>query len=393
MEISDVPSGKLTPYRRLARILYIILASVAVLASAGLDYLNWKKGESSFLFGIFGKAKAPESTGVALGSFLPAYLRGHGIPPGSFQGHKDDAGVYHLKVELTAKDYARLETSLEQGLKKGQVVVKRKEEQQDKDRAYFLWQVERAGEKGIILFSCLVEKPPIIEEPQLPRAAKSKVALIVDDMGNSLDMLEALCALKKRLTISILPFSSHAKETAEVAYQHGLEVMLHLPLESLNNQEADSQTEGIIYSWAPEEEVKRILDDDLDKVPYIKGVNNHMGSKITADEPIMRTILFRLKEKGLFFIDSRTSGKSIAYDLAQQMGIPSAYRQVFLDAPRDGSSIKARMIELFGLAQKRGRALGICHPTEATLQALQKNLALADRYNLELVFASQIVHK
>ena len=397
MEISDVPIGHLPPYRRMARLLYIILGSLALLSSLGLDYLNSQKGKTSYLFGHIEQKKQvppPVVTQVPenLDESLAAFLEGQGLPSNSIQKYRDENGLFHIRVNLRQNEYARFESLLEKWLKKEGALVTQKEEQQDKEKSYFLWQVEKAKDKGIVLFSCLKETPAKQEEAP-PRRGKSKVALIVDDMGNSLEILNELCALKRPLTISILPFSKYPKETAEIAHQNGLEIMLHLPLESLNNQETDYQTEGLIYTWTAEDDIKRILENDLNQVPYIKGVNNHMGSKVTADAPIMRTILAQLKAKGLFFVDSRTSGKSLAYDLAQEMGIPSSFRQVFLDAANDGSSIKERMKQLFGLAQKRGKALGICHPTEETLLALKKNIGLVERYNLELIFASQIVHK
>ena len=115
-----------------------------------------------------------------------------------------------------------------------------------------------------------------------------------------------------------------------------------------------------------------------------------MGSKVTADEALMRTILEPLKEKGLFFLDSRTTARSVAYTVARDMGVPAEYRQVFLDADGSNGLIKDRLLELFRLAQKEGRAVGICHPFPETLQALKENIHLLKDYGLEAVFASEL---
>jgi len=96
--------------------------------------------------------------------------------------------------------------------------------------------------------------------------------------------------------------------------------------------------------------------------------------------------------KALFFIDSRTSGRSIAYEVAISLGIPSAYRHIFLDVQSDEDYIKGKLLELFRLAQKNGAAVGICHPTEETLRVLKENFHLVDKFNLQPVFASDIVH-
>jgi len=234
-----------------------------------------------------------------------------------------------------------------------------------------------------------VRKP---ESKPAPAAAapRSKVALVVDDMGNSLEALDELLALGEPVTVSVLPYSPHSRETAEIAHRKGLEVLLHLPLESLNNHDSEAGMEGLIHSGMSEAEVRKIMADDLDQVPYIKGVNNHMGSKVTADEALMRIILEPLKEKGLFFLDSRTSGKSVAYTVARNMGIPAESRQVFLDADGNNGLIKERLLELFRLAQKEGRAIGICHPFRETLQTLKENFHLLKDYGLEAVFASEL---
>jgi hypothetical protein len=238
-------------------------------------------------------------------------------------------------------------------------------------------------------------KPPVKEpvrvKPALAAAAsRSMVALVVDDMGNSLEALDELLGLGESVTISVLPYSLHSRETAEIAHREGIEVLLHLPLESLNNHDSEAGMEGLIHSGMSEGEVRKTMADNLDQVPYIKGVNNHMGSKVTADEALMRTILEPLKEKGLFFLDSRTSGKSVAYSVARDMGIPAESRQVFLDADGKSELIKERLLELFRLAQKEGRAIGICHPFRETLQTLKENFHLLKDYGLEAVFASEL---
>lgn len=229
------------------------------------------------------------------------------------------------------------------------------------------------------------------EEKEPPKVLrKNKAAIIIDDMGYSLAALKRIISLKKPLTVSILPFSPYAWETALDAHKNNLEVMLHLPLESVNNQEMDG-TDGFILSEMGEEEAKRILEENLSKVPYAKGVNNHMGSKITTDEFLMRIILERLKELNFFFIDSLTTEKSIAFRLAQSMGIPSASREIFLDSIREENHIEKKLLEFFQKAQEKNNSVAICHPFAETLTVLEKNIHLAERHNVELVYVSQIV--
>jgi polysaccharide deacetylase 2 family uncharacterized protein YibQ len=231
------------------------------------------------------------------------------------------------------------------------------------------------------------EKPGTGAKPKPP---SGRVALVIDDMGNSLEALDEILALGKPITVSVLPYGEYAVETARIAHDKGLEVFLHLPLESLNNHESESSTRGLILSGMSPEEIRILEEEDIDRIPFIRGVNNHMGSKVTADESLMRLILEPIKKRGLVFLDSRTIGKSVAYDVARSMGVPTAYRQVFLDAEGDGGRVKERLLELFRLARRDGRAVGICHPYAETLRVLKDDFRLLESYGLTAVFVSEL---
>lgn len=217
-----------------------------------------------------------------------------------------------------------------------------------------------------------------------------KAAVIIDDLGYSLEAARNLCSLKRPVTAAILPFAPASLETARFAHECGLEIMLHLPLESLF-QNPEKAAEGMISAGMTGEEVRRDILACLERVPWSKGVNNHTGSKITEDAGMMPEILGVLKEKGLYFIDSRTSKDTVAFEAARRMGVRAASRQVFLDQDLDDAAIKEKLEELFRLAGEKGRAVGICHAKKETLEALGKYLGLADRYGVKLVFASEIV--
>jgi polysaccharide deacetylase 2 family uncharacterized protein YibQ len=219
------------------------------------------------------------------------------------------------------------------------------------------------------------------------------VALIVDDMGSSLETLDELLALKEPLTISVLPYSPYAQETARVAHENNLEVLLHLPLESLNNSDAMTAAEGLIMSTMSPEEIAQAFEASLARVPFADGVNNHMGSKFTAEVPLMEALLEPMKNRNLLFVDSRTTAKTVAYNEALKMGIPAAKRDVFLDADADRSRIRGRLVELFRAAQKRGRAVGICHPFPETLQVLKSSFRMYQNYGLEVVPVSILARK
>ncbi len=288
-------------------------------------------------------------------------------------------------VDLSSSTYRELESYLESELNRANASLLDKEERQAKDKKYYLWQVQAEDEKGLIfLFSVYEERAPLKKEP------KNRVAIIIDDMGYSLEAIQEICSFKVPLTVSILPHSPLAQETAWIAYQSGLEVMLHLPLESVNDTE-NNDMEGLIHSRMSKEEIERAVDSGLEQVPYIKGVNNHMGSKITANRSLMNIILLRLVDRNLYFVDSRTSGRSVAYRVAQSLGVPSAFRNVFLDGSTQEEYIRKKLIELFRLARKEGKAVGIGHPFKETLKVLKENLSLVNEFSLELVLVSQVV--
>lgn len=225
-------------------------------------------------------------------------------------------------------------------------------------------------------------------EPALPGRAQALAAVIVDDFGNNLEVARALCALGRPVTAAILPYAPKTREAAGLAAGCGVEVMLHLPLEALVPRENSA---GRIGSGMSANEVRARVAACLDQVPGARGVNNHEGSRTTEDAVLMPEILAVLKERGLYFIDSRTTKDSIAYDTARRMGVPAAVRRVFLDGDPSEEGIRRRLVELFRTARRDGRAVGIGHARRGTMDALSRYLRLAAEYGVKLVPASEIV--
>ena len=214
-------------------------------------------------------------------------------------------------------------------------------------------------------------------------------AIIIDDVGYNMDLVRALGALNRPLTLAILPTCPHTRDSAQAALGFGLEVMLHLPLEAL--QPGAARAPGTIDTNMPRAEIERRVAAFLDEVPGARGVNNHTGSKATEDPAVMISVLEVIKARGLYFIDSRTSSRTVAYDAAKALGIPSASRRVFLDQPPGAAAVRSRLEELFRLARRDGTAVGIGHARPETVEGLKAGLALADAAGVKLVLASRIV--
>lgn len=220
---------------------------------------------------------------------------------------------------------------------------------------------------------------------------KVKIAILIDDFGYSQG--EAVDTLLKEinvpLTISIIPGTPYAKKIAEEAHQNKKEILIHLPMQPKGN--FNNQYRWIIMEGMKDKKINKILKSASKDVPYAVGLNNHMGSLITTRKREMEAILRAVKEEGLFFVDSRTTSSSIAYALAQKMGIRSSYRQIFLDNKKEESYINSQFKKLILLARKKRWALGIAHINKVTVLTLKKLIRQLDKRKIRLVYVSQIL--
>jgi uncharacterized protein len=229
--------------------------------------------------------------------------------------------------------------------------------------------------------------------PHLPRPSGNHVAklcIILDDLGGDGSELDPIFALPVEMTLSVLPNHPRSTEIANQAYDRGYEVMLHLPMESEGNESAESQQLRPGMSSA---EISRILGQMLSTVPHAVGVNNHQGSRATSDKKLMEALMSLLEERHLFFIDSRTTAATLAYDVAQRDGVRSAFRNVpFLDDVQQEAATRQQLEHAIRGAKEKGEAIVIGHPHPETLQVLREMLPQLPGQGVELVHASQLVH-
>ncbi|MBI5287307.1 MAG: divergent polysaccharide deacetylase family protein [Deltaproteobacteria bacterium] len=234
-----------------------------------------------------------------------------------------------------------------------------------------------------------VERPALPPPPKV-EIPKPKVAIVIDDLGQDIKQLWKVLEIDVPVTVAVLPFLPHSKRVAEEANSMGREVILHLPMEpkDVDNNPPGS---GALFTGMTDDEMVAQVKKDLEAVPYVKGVNNHMGSKFTEDERRMKVVLEVVKEKGLYFLDSKTSGRSSAYRVARDMGIKAADRQVFLDNEQDVEYVKKQMGLLIEMAKDRGSAIAIGHPRPATLSALKEMVTVLKEAGVEIVPLSSLV--
>jgi polysaccharide deacetylase 2 family uncharacterized protein YibQ len=218
--------------------------------------------------------------------------------------------------------------------------------------------------------------------------AGPKLAIILDDMGYDRAAADAAFALQFPITLSVIPHLPHSAEVAEEAYRRGDQVLLHLPMEA----EAGEKAEPIeLRVGMKADQVERDLDSMLETVPHAAGVNNHQGSRATADAKLMGELMPALRRRGLFFVDSRTTAATVAYDAAERAGVRSASRKVFLDDTTNRDAILSQIDLAARDATRDGFAIAIGHPHPATIAALVEAAPRLEASGVRLVFVSQVV--
>jgi polysaccharide deacetylase 2 family uncharacterized protein YibQ len=222
--------------------------------------------------------------------------------------------------------------------------------------------------------------PPVGGAPEL--------AIIVDDMGYDPAAARSVFAIPARVSVAVLPNLPESSAIAEEAHRRGIEVLLHLPMESVAGEDKAEKIE--LHVGEPPAEVAQVMDQMLATVPHAAGVNNHQGSRATADPALMAALAADLRDRGLFFIDSRTAPSSRALDAARRAGVPAAARNVFLDDDEQPTAIRRQLEHAERLAREQGMCVAIGHPHSATLDVLSEMLPEVEARGVRLVSASAI---
>jgi len=220
-------------------------------------------------------------------------------------------------------------------------------------------------------------------------ATSPQIALIIDDIGHSRSLAERFVDLQATLTFSVLPQLAYSRQLAQELHHRGYEVMLHQPMEPLDN--CCDPGPGAVFVGDHANQIESIIESNIYEIPFAKGVNNHMGSRFTASSYEIAAALKVIRSRNLFFIDSITSNRSLAHATAKQYRIPTAYRNVFLDNVRQESAIMVRLKQLRNHALRHGRAIGIGHPFPETARAIGRFANQLKSTQVRLVPASHIV--
>jgi polysaccharide deacetylase 2 family uncharacterized protein YibQ len=240
------------------------------------------------------------------------------------------------------------------------------------------------------------EKPPAItavpvvpeHEPVLPSGHKPQIAVVIDDMGLNLSGSQRAIKLPGYVTLSFMPYAERLDEQTTEAREAGHELMLHMPMEPIGRQDPGP---GALLTTLSPADVRARFDHALDSFDGFDGVNNHMGSRFTAYTAGMEIVIGELQKRHLFFLDSRTSTQTVGQSIAEKHGLPTISRDIFLDDNLAPEAIRAQLAATERVAKRKGYAVAIGHPHEATLTALEAWLPEAEKQGFVFVPVRNLV--
>ncbi len=245
-----------------------------------------------------------------------------------------------------------------------------------------------------VIRGCGPKKKPFVPTPPVKKTVVqkkplAKMAIILDDWGNSESLLDDAIAIARPLTLAVLPNLPHSRSIAEKASAAGLGVMLHMPMQPEGkNAVLEPHT---IRAESSEKEVLKFLEEGFASVGLARGMNNHQGSKTTSDSRVMKIVMTYLKEKNLFFVDSSVTPQSVAAKIARQTGVPTTKRDVFIDNENNLNKIKLQLWAAKKIALKRGRVVVIGHDRPLTLRALRQILPEIEQSGIRLVLVQELL--
>jgi len=247
---------------------------------------------------------------------------------------------------------------------------------------------EGGEEKEAIREATPAPAPDSSQKNQVTQAGSGAIAIIIDDIGFALAPVDKLLSIKAPLAFAVLPYSPHAEDAAAMIHAQGHELLLHLPMEPRNGKHQPGP--GALFRNMTEQDIRKQLNDDLAVVPFVVGVNNHMGSAFTEDEEKLIVVLKELRKKGFFFIDSRTTAASRAEDGARKTGIRFAARRLFLDNDRNQELTFNNLLDQ--VEKNRHSSLVIIgHPYPSTVAALQEAVPVLQSRGVRIVPPSELV--
>lgn len=224
-----------------------------------------------------------------------------------------------------------------------------------------------------------------------PPSLKGLIGIVIDDFGYRNDEIsDGFLDINANLTYAIIPGHAYSASYGEKAVSAGYEVIVHMPME--NTGKTYGEEDFVLRTEMDNETIQRRVRTALDKIPTAIGMNNHQGSKASADQHVMSNVARVIKERNLFFVDSRTTVETIAETTMEVFGVPTARRTIFLDNEDDEEKIKVQLMKLVKKAEEKGAAIGIGHVKPKTLSVLKKQIPGLQKQGFKFEFVSKMLH-
>lgn len=359
--------------------LFIIIAILVVVL---LEYIDFKNGKKSFFFTKLIPLKTYSDKADQFNTKFINVLNKDGI---YFNYFKDKKNKYHFKIDINSKKFDRLISKINAILTKLKGKLELAEIQELTNKTIKLYRLKfRKSISHLILIAKLKKKVKKVDDKT------PKIAIIIDDLGYSNMISSELNKLNIPITASILPDTPYANEEAIRLKSYNIEEMIHIPMQPKNSRLRYSRYKYITMD-SSNEDIRKLIRRSKSIIPYSIGINNHEGSLITSNEKMMSRILKIIKEEDLFFIDSRTTIDTVAYDIAKKMKIKTAYRDVFLDHIRTYSHSVAQIKELTEIALQKGKAIAIGHTFKTTIKAIKDSVNYIKSRGVKIVYVSEIL--
>ena len=382
--------------RRAAALSFIIFIGVALAAVTWLEFLDFRAGKYSLIFTKIIPLRRALAASDKFDREWTETLARHKL---AYDFFKDRDGVAHFKVTVPEADYFPLAKDLHALVQKYRGLPQLSEVQGMKEQTVYLYQVRFEKRLShIILLTRFFSKNTAEAGAETPVAAKKKtevrktprLAFVIDDIGYADLMAEQLRDLGIPLTAAVIPSAPFARSEAEKLHGFGLEVIIHLPMQPKDPANHHPRGEFVLRD-SDAAEIAALIRNGQAVVPHALGVNNHMGSLITADPQAMRLVLEQVKKAGLFFVDSKTTPETRGFALAREMKIRTVIRDVFLDGEQTYEHSRAQIRHVLELARNNGQALAIGHPFASTLAALRDAIPWLKQQQVEIVFVSALL--
>ena len=217
-----------------------------------------------------------------------------------------------------------------------------------------------------------------------------QVAIVIDDLGYNRTNAERFLKLPQKITYAVFPHLPLSRSLGEKFSEHGKEIIIHLPMEALDNEQNNNET-LILRTGDDEARVNDIIKKAVTNLPTARGLNNHKGSKATQDSELMKNLMVALKKSNLMFLDSVTSDQSQAFDIAQELGLLSFRRDIFIDGNTSIEYIQQKLWDAVSIAKKRGYSIAIGHVKSETYQALESFFHSFNDPEVEFVYLSELI--